>query len=57
MTHNPTGNVARDEAEARQGLIATTPLSVPWIEPEDVAPVVVFWRPTRRGWSRERATR
>jgi len=36
----PTGDVVSDEAEARQGLIATTPLRVPWIE--DVAPVVVF---------------
>ncbi|MBV8458494.1 MAG: mycofactocin-coupled SDR family oxidoreductase [Acetobacteraceae bacterium] len=38
----PTGNVVSDEAEARQGLVASTPLRVPWIEPEDVAPVVVF---------------
>ncbi len=30
------------EAEARKILIAKSPLSVPWIEPEDVSPVVVF---------------
>ncbi len=38
----PTGDVARDEAAARAGLIAKTPLGVPWIEPDDVAPTVVF---------------
>jgi NAD(P)-dependent dehydrogenase (short-subunit alcohol dehydrogenase family) len=38
----PTGSLARDEAEAREMLTASTPLRVPWIEPEDVAPVVVF---------------
>ena len=38
----PTGSAAADEAEARKALIARTPLGVPWIEPEDVAPVVVF---------------
>ena len=31
-----------DEQEAREVLIAKTPLGVPWIEPADVAPVVVF---------------
>ncbi|MGA8649729.1 MAG: SDR family NAD(P)-dependent oxidoreductase [Xanthobacteraceae bacterium] len=30
------------EAEAEKKLIAKTPLGVPWIEPEAVAPVVVF---------------
>ncbi|MHB9075746.1 MAG: mycofactocin-coupled SDR family oxidoreductase [Desulfobaccales bacterium] len=30
------------EAEARKILINKSPLGVPWIEPEDVAPVVVF---------------
>ena len=30
------------EAEARKLLIAKSPLGVPWIEPEAVAPVVVF---------------
>ncbi len=38
----PTGDAAPDEATAKAGLIAKTPLGVPWIEPEDVAPVVVF---------------
>jgi NAD(P)-dependent dehydrogenase (short-subunit alcohol dehydrogenase family) len=37
----PTGTAA-DEEEARKILIAKTPLGVPWIEPENVAPVVVF---------------
>ncbi|MGA8691719.1 MAG: mycofactocin-coupled SDR family oxidoreductase [Methyloceanibacter sp.] len=37
----PTGS-ATDEEEARTILAAKTPLGVPWIEPEDVAPVVVF---------------
>jgi NAD(P)-dependent dehydrogenase (short-subunit alcohol dehydrogenase family) len=31
-----------DEGTARKILVARTPLGVPWIEPEDVAPVVVF---------------
>lgn len=38
----PTGNVEEDEAAAKAALAAKTPLGVPWIEPEDVAPVVVF---------------
>jgi NAD(P)-dependent dehydrogenase (short-subunit alcohol dehydrogenase family) len=33
---------AGDEEAARQILIASSPLGVPWIEPEDIAPVVVF---------------
>jgi NAD(P)-dependent dehydrogenase (short-subunit alcohol dehydrogenase family) len=33
---------AKDEQAAREILAARTPLGVPWIEPEDVAPVVVF---------------
>jgi NAD(P)-dependent dehydrogenase (short-subunit alcohol dehydrogenase family) len=37
----PTGS-STDEEEARKILIAKTPLGVPWIEPEDVAQVVVF---------------
>jgi NAD(P)-dependent dehydrogenase (short-subunit alcohol dehydrogenase family) len=37
----PTGS-ATDEEEARKILAAKTPLGVPWIEPGDVAPVVVF---------------
>jgi NAD(P)-dependent dehydrogenase (short-subunit alcohol dehydrogenase family) len=31
-----------DEDTARQILAAASPLGVPWIEPEDVAPIVVF---------------
>ena len=38
----PSGDPARDEAEAEKALVAKTPLGVPWIAPEDVAPVVVF---------------
>jgi NAD(P)-dependent dehydrogenase (short-subunit alcohol dehydrogenase family) len=38
---NPTESLAI-EAEARKILITKSPLGVPWIEPEDVAPVVVF---------------
>ncbi|MFG6503390.1 SDR family NAD(P)-dependent oxidoreductase [Microbacterium sp. P05] len=38
----PTGDPARDEQTAREGLAKKLPLRVPWIEPEDVAPVVVF---------------
>jgi NAD(P)-dependent dehydrogenase (short-subunit alcohol dehydrogenase family) len=34
--------LASDEEEARKILVARTPLGVPWIEPADVAPVVVF---------------
>jgi NAD(P)-dependent dehydrogenase (short-subunit alcohol dehydrogenase family) len=34
--------IAALEAEAKKKLIAKTPLGVPWIEPEAVAPVVVF---------------
>lgn len=30
------------EADAEAKLLAKTPLGVPWIAPEDVAPVVVF---------------
>jgi NAD(P)-dependent dehydrogenase (short-subunit alcohol dehydrogenase family) len=37
----PTGSQA-DEEKARRVLVAKTPLGVPWIEPEDVAPAVVF---------------
>jgi NAD(P)-dependent dehydrogenase (short-subunit alcohol dehydrogenase family) len=38
----PVGSSQADEEKARQVLIAKTPLGVPWLEPEDVAPVVVF---------------
>lgn len=37
----PTGT-ASDEIEAKKILTTRTPLGVPWIEPEDVASVVVF---------------
>lgn len=36
-----TGSAA-DEQEVRKVLVAKTPLGAPWIEPEDLAPVVVF---------------
>jgi NAD(P)-dependent dehydrogenase (short-subunit alcohol dehydrogenase family) len=35
----PSGS---DEEVARQVLVASSPLGAPWIEPEDIAPVVVF---------------
>ena len=38
----PSGDAARDEHEAVQALKTKTPLGVPWVEPEDVAPLVVF---------------
>ncbi|USI72768.1 SDR family NAD(P)-dependent oxidoreductase [Sphingomonas morindae] len=38
----PSGNPAQDEATARESMLAKTPLGVPWIDPEDVAPMVVF---------------
>jgi NAD(P)-dependent dehydrogenase (short-subunit alcohol dehydrogenase family) len=38
----PTGDPVQDEQRAMQALTAKTPLGVPWLEPEDVAPVVVF---------------
>lgn len=38
---SPAGSPA-DEEEARKMLVTRTPLAVPWIEPEDVAPAVVF---------------
>jgi len=37
-----SGSIARDEPAARELLAAKSPLGVPWIEPRDVAPVVVF---------------
>jgi SDR family mycofactocin-dependent oxidoreductase len=37
----PAGSAA-DEQEARRILTTKTPLGVPWIQPDDVAPVVVF---------------
>jgi NAD(P)-dependent dehydrogenase (short-subunit alcohol dehydrogenase family) len=38
----PTGDVHKDEETAKEALKAKSPLRVPWIEPADVAPVVVF---------------
>jgi NAD(P)-dependent dehydrogenase (short-subunit alcohol dehydrogenase family) len=38
----PTGDKRKDEEAAKQGLQAKSPLGVPWIEPEAVAPTVVF---------------
>jgi NAD(P)-dependent dehydrogenase (short-subunit alcohol dehydrogenase family) len=38
----PTGDEAKDEGTARAALLKKTPLGVPWIEPEDIAPAVVF---------------
>ena len=38
----PTGVLAADEETARVGLARHSPLGVPWINPVDVAPVVVF---------------
>ena len=38
----PSGDVKRDEAEARKALLKKTPLGVPWLEPEAIAPAVVF---------------
>jgi NAD(P)-dependent dehydrogenase (short-subunit alcohol dehydrogenase family) len=37
-----SGAIERDEPAARELLAAKSPLGLPWIEPEDVAPVVVF---------------
>lgn len=38
----PTGRLREDERAAVEALTAKSPLGVPFIEPEDVAPVVVF---------------
>jgi NAD(P)-dependent dehydrogenase (short-subunit alcohol dehydrogenase family) len=38
----PSGNEAEDEKQTEQAQIAKTPLGVPWIQPEDIAPAVVF---------------
>ena len=38
----PTGDSGEDEGEAIKALKAKTPLGVPWIEPDLVAPAVVF---------------
>ena len=39
---NPNSQPPILEEEARKRLIAKTPLGVPWIEPEAIAPAVVF---------------
>ncbi|MBV8569360.1 MAG: mycofactocin-coupled SDR family oxidoreductase [Acidobacteriaceae bacterium] len=38
----PTGDTQKDEAEVEKVLKTKTPLGVPWLEPEDLAPAVVF---------------
>jgi NAD(P)-dependent dehydrogenase (short-subunit alcohol dehydrogenase family) len=38
----PSGDVHRDEEAATEALAAKSPLKVPWVQPEDVAPLVVF---------------
>jgi NAD(P)-dependent dehydrogenase (short-subunit alcohol dehydrogenase family) len=38
----PSGNLEKDEEDARQVLQTRSPLGVPWIDPSDLAPVVVF---------------
>lgn len=38
----PSGDAAADERTAVEVLRAKTPLGVPWVQPEDVAPLVVF---------------
>ncbi len=38
----PSGDKVKDEETARASLAAKSPLGIPWISPEDVAPMVVF---------------
>ena len=38
----PTGDEQQDEQAAESGLQTKSPLGVPWISPEDIAPAVVF---------------
>jgi NAD(P)-dependent dehydrogenase (short-subunit alcohol dehydrogenase family) len=38
----PTGDLQKDEEDAKKLLQAHSPLGVPWIDPSDLAPVVVF---------------
>lgn len=40
--NQPTGDVAKDEAMAAHAQERKLPLGVPWVEPEDIAPLVVF---------------
>ena len=38
----PSGDVKQDEENAKHSLQAKSPLGIPWIEPDDIAPPVVF---------------
>jgi NAD(P)-dependent dehydrogenase (short-subunit alcohol dehydrogenase family) len=38
----PSGDVEQDERTARESLASKSPLGVPWMDPRDVAPLVVF---------------
>lgn len=40
--NEPTGDVEKDEQTAASAQQKKLPLGVPWVEPEDVAPLVVF---------------
>ena len=40
--NEPTGDVEKDEQTAAAAQRKKLPLGVPWVEPEDVAPLVVF---------------
>lgn len=40
--NEPTGDVAKDEQTAAAAQRKKLPLGVPWVEPDDVAPLVVF---------------
>ena len=50
----PSGDEAKDEETAKKGLASKSPLGVPWIAPDDVAPMVVFLHPTKPEWSQAR---
>src|ERR1700678_216693 len=39
---HPTGDLHKDEETAKESLQTKSPLGIPWIEPEDIAPAVVF---------------
>jgi NAD(P)-dependent dehydrogenase (short-subunit alcohol dehydrogenase family) len=40
--NTPTGDTAKDEATAAAALARKLPLGVPWIDPADIAPAVVY---------------
>lgn len=40
--NEPTGDLEKDEQTAANAMRKKLPLGVPWVEPEDVAPLVVF---------------